>query len=528
MALNRRSRQQHQIPDAERKIGPRGSQETTLLTKKIWRFLNSHEDSALCLVNIENVQVFRDNLQELRKERRSWRAGFINGAVNKVYRTGFTAAFRMQQHCYTREHLSEKFNTLKTATTVTGRGIFTVAEAVDVIENFVDDGNLDTSDVDIFIAPPENDILTDEDSGPEDEGGTINNLNGGQLSAPAEIRVRRLCNLVESSCTELQDKKHRTWIDGDMEAQKTLAFQAYNYSKFSSLSPVELFELFINNSVIELLVKNTNKYALFKNCPDPKVTEEEMKCFLAILLLSGYNELPGKKCYWDSGLDMKNEMVCQAMRRDRFIQIMRFLHCADNSETIPNDKMWKMRPLMNLLKCKCLDNFVPSEFLCFDESMVKYYGKHGCKQFLKGKPIRFGYKIWSLNTDTGYLINFEIFQGKNTTTNETYSKLFGKSAAPLVSMLDEIPQDELPYQLFFDNLFTSPALMKHLKDRGYGSTGTVRINRLPKDCPLSSKKDMQNESRGSFQCKIEKEDGIFVARWKDNSVVYSRIDIIWY
>ncbi|XP_046684893.1 piggyBac transposable element-derived protein 3-like [Homalodisca vitripennis] len=396
---------------------------------------------------------------------------------------------------------------------------FTVAEAVDVIENFVDDGNLDTSDVDIFIAPPENDILTDEDSGPEDEGGTINNLNGGQLSAPAEIRVRRLCNLVESSCTELQDKKHRTWIDGDMEAQKTLAFQAYNYSKFSSLSPVELFELFINNSVIELLVKNTNKYALFKNCPDPKVTEEEMKCFLAILLLSGYNELPGKKCYWDSGLDMKNEMVCQAMRRDRFIQIMRFLHCADNSETIPNDKMWKMRPLMNLLKCKCLDNFVPSEFLCFDESMVKYYGKHGCKQFLKGKPIRFGYKIWSLNTDTGYLINFEIFQGKNTTTNETYSKLFGKSAAPLVSMLDEIPQDELPYQLFFDNLFTSPALMKHLKDRGYGSTGTVRINRLPKDCPLSSKKDMQNESRGSFQCKIEKEDGIFVARWKDNSVV---------
>ncbi|XP_046674878.1 piggyBac transposable element-derived protein 2-like [Homalodisca vitripennis] len=147
---------------------------------------------------------------------------------------------------------------------------FTVAEAVDVIENFVDDGNLDTSDVDIFIAPPENDILTDEDSGPEDEGGTINNLNGGQLSAPAEIRVRRLCNLVESSCTELQDKKHRTWIDGDMEAQKTLAFQAYNYSKFSSLSPVELFELFINNSVIELLVKNTNKYAFIQKLPRPK------------------------------------------------------------------------------------------------------------------------------------------------------------------------------------------------------------------------------------------------------------------
>ena len=29
-----------------------------------------------------------------------------------------------------------------------------------------------------------------------------------------------------------------------------------------------------------------------------------------------------------------------------------------------------------------------------DESMVPYYGGHSAKMFIKGKPIRFGYKIW--------------------------------------------------------------------------------------------------------------------------------------
>lgn len=44
--------------------------------------------------------------------------------------------------------------------------------------------------------------------------------------------------------------------------------------------------------------------------------------------------------------------------------------------------------------------------------MTKYYGLHNCKQFIRGKPIPFGYKMWCLNLADGYLINFNIYQGK--------------------------------------------------------------------------------------------------------------------
>ncbi|KAH9379157.1 hypothetical protein HPB48_002667 [Haemaphysalis longicornis] len=97
--------------------------------------------------------------------------------------------------------------------------------------------------------------------------------------------------------------------------------------------------------------------------PDPKVTKEKMKCFLRVLVLPGYNRLRGKKCFWDSGTDMRNEIVYNAMRKNRFVEIMRFLHCADNASLTLSDKLTKLRPVMTLLKAKFQHHFQPARQL---------------------------------------------------------------------------------------------------------------------------------------------------------------------
>lgn len=66
------------------------------------------------------------------------------------------------------------------------------------------------------------------------------------------------------------------------------------------------------------------------------------------------------------------------MRRDRFIQIMRFTHCADNSKMNPYDKIYKVRLFMDKLKLKFLEHFVPKKNLNYNETMVKYYERHSC------------------------------------------------------------------------------------------------------------------------------------------------------
>ncbi|KAJ8913987.1 hypothetical protein NQ315_008979 [Exocentrus adspersus] len=108
-----------------------------------------------------------------------------------------------------------------------------------------------------------------------------------------------------------------------------------------------------------------------------------MKCYLGILILTGYNDLPGQRFYWDSDSDMRNHLVYNSMRRDRFLQISRFIHFADNNNPDISDKIWKMRPLMDKVKSKFLEHFQPEEHLCYDESMIKYFGKHSCKQFIR-------------------------------------------------------------------------------------------------------------------------------------------------
>ena len=207
------------------------------------------------------------------------------------------------------------------------------------------------------------------------------------------------------------------------------------------------------------------------------------------------------------------------MRRDRFQQIMRFVHCSDNNNIDKEDKMFKLRPLMNVLKDKYLKHFVPEQELDYDESMIEYYGRHSCKQFIRGKPIRFGYKVWCLNTTKGYLVNFEVYQGKLPNANPEYETSFGKAAAPMVQMITELPQPDLAYRLYFDNLFTGMNLLKYLKDNGYGGTGTFRENRIPKDCPLTSSAKMKKNLRGTFEHAYSKDDGIIITRWMDNSVV---------
>lgn len=200
---------------------------------------------------------------------------------------------------------------------------------------------------------------------------------------------------------------------------------------------------------------------------------------------------------------------------------MPFLHFADNSKINPNDKAWKIRPMLEMLKNRCLKNFVPEKQLSYDECMVKYFGKHSCKQFIRGKPIRFGYKIWSLNRKDGYLVNFELYQGKSIKGNPDYDKLFGKCASPLVTLLDEIPTEKmnLRYELFMDNLFSNPALFSYLRFRGYNAIGTIRENRLPKGSPLTSKNTFMKKDRGYFETVLEKNSGLLYVRWMDNSVV---------
>lgn len=61
------------------------------------------------------------------------------------------------------------------------------------------------------------------------------------------------------------------------------------------MTSLELFELFFTNDIINLLVEGTKKYSLFKNWDDQNITSDKIRCFIGILILSGYYHLLSKR-----------------------------------------------------------------------------------------------------------------------------------------------------------------------------------------------------------------------------------------
>nr|CAH7756451.1 unnamed protein product [Callosobruchus chinensis] len=123
---------------------------------------------------------------------------------------------------------------------------------------------------------------------------------------------------------------------------------------------------------------------------------------------------------------MSNGMIKEATRRDRFVQIMRFVHCADNTRMDTEDKMWKLRPVISRLQESFLKYHKPSEHMNYDESMIKYFGRHHCKQFIRGKPIRFGYKVWCLNAENTTLLTLRFIKVKHQGPMNHMRQLLGK------------------------------------------------------------------------------------------------------
>lgn len=405
----------------------------------------------------------------------------------------------------------------------------------------------DYTAADVYITPPDDFQLSEEDSADEDQPQSVNHLSGQQLAAEADVRyVTTSCKTVSPSdeinsqdtsdeeddvplaalaSTAKVGQRHaakrpeltRKWSQRDLPSDSGCSQHDSTIPSFleKDWTPVKLFELFFDTDTIQLLVENTKKYAQdVKGDHGFTVDEETMKVFLAILLLSGYAVLPRRRMYWEQQPDVWNEGVATAMPRKKFEDLLRYIHISDNSRLQTNDKFAKVRPLLAMLNERWLLFKPHASQLSIDESMIPYFGKHGAKQHIHGKPIRFGYKMWSLATFRGYLIQGEPYQGASTSYDIPELGIGGSVVMDLIS---ELPKDQ-KYDLYFDNLFTSLPLLDRLAVEGFGATGTMRINRTKK-APLKNPKDLLKTARGSHYFVQDETSGSVIVQWHDSKIV---------
>lgn len=140
---------------------------------------------------------------------------------------------------------------------------------------------------------------------------------------------------------------------------------------------------------------------------------DNLDTFVGILLLSSYNMRGEQKEYWSKDPDLKCDIVRLAMSRKRFYQIKSKIKYSKRKNKDDSDKAWRVRAIVNLFKENILQLGFFSTALSVDEMIVKFFGRSCMKQYIPQKPDRFGFKFWVICTAFGYLLDFDIYCGKN-------------------------------------------------------------------------------------------------------------------
>ena len=107
-----------------------------------------------------------------------------------------------------------------------------------------------------------------------------------------------------------------------------------------------------------------------------------------------------------------------------------------------------------------------------DESIILCYGKHSTEKFIRGKAIRFWFKLWCITSSKGYLLHAEPYCGVDTDLQDT---ALGQGADAVLGLIEKC-EVKVGSAVAFDNLFTSLPLLDELTELGIGARATLQQN----------------------------------------------------
>lgn len=241
----------------------------------------------------------------------------------------------------------------------------------------------------------------------------------------------------------------------------------------------------------------------------PAITRSEVYGFLGINLVMSYHKLPSWTYYWNNDHDFSVPFLSTIMTRKRFAQILSNIHVNDNS-CIPEDnqdKLYNIRPFIDALNENYVKLYSPSKRQSVDESMILFKGRHSIKQYNPMKPIKRGYKLWVRADTDGYISKFEVYQGKAShacepsAADNNESEGFGLGEQ-VVHSRDLFHKHQ---EVYFDNYFSSVALMEYLRQNGVHAAGTVRLSR--KGLPVGMNEKL---SCGEYDYRVSKGGVVFI------------------
>ncbi|XP_064648765.1 piggyBac transposable element-derived protein 4-like [Lineus longissimus] len=288
---------------------------------------------------------------------------------------------------------------------------------------------------------------------------------------------------------------------------------------FSLLWPPELWQLLVDETNRQAnRVKATKPDHYYAKSYYP-VTLEEMKAFFGCRVV--IEMLVHKTRYEHYWRQKDNDLTItpgfnRIFTRDRFLAIWSFLHCVneDDPELDKTDKIYKTRPIFNIVLEKFQHYYKPEQDLSLDEGMIPTKNSLSIRQYIKDKPVRWGIKSFLVcDSENGYICNDEIYTGARDDANAIDN--LGVTGNLVVRLLR--PFTDQNYRVYCDRYYSGIELAQYLKRQcGIGYVGTIQTNRagFPKDIIKKKNQMARGES-------IMKNNGeVACITWRDSRPIY--------
>ena len=298
-----------------------------------------------------------------------------------------------------------------------------------------------------------------------------------------------------SSDEEVESKENTppasAWVPGThrIAAARFTAIATVVLPRSRTRNELGYFRCFVTDTLIDMMVLNTNAYARSLQATPPFVTDApEMWRFMAARIRMGIVRMSETRMYWQA--EYADAYVMQLFTRNRFDDLLRYWHIAPPTPAgVRHTAVEKISPLYHDCQRLFQTYFIPGRELALDESMVRCKGRTPWKTTIKTKPTPTGYKIYTVGSN-GYLLGFSIYRGKGG-----YDTPHAAIHNTVVNMVR--PWAECNRVLYLDNLYTSPALCDHLLQMGVQSCGICRPNR--KALPPHIRAEMKQLPKGGYK-----------------------------
>ena len=293
----------------------------------------------------------------------------------------------------------------------------------------------------------------------------------------------------------------------------------------TDVSALSLFELIFDDAMVDRILTSTLAYAESKKKKKrkrynlfmrKKLTKAELYAFLGCLILLSIHKVRNHRKAWSATKAQYLSKLHDLMTCQRFELIGCFLHVVtpEEEDALATNRLKKLQPYLEHIKSNSLTYYQPLQHLSVDERMVKSKCRSHMVQYMRNKPVRWGFKLWVVADTSGYTIDFNIYTGKEESTDH------GLTSKVVMDLLE--PFWFQGYEVYTDNFYSSPSLFQALLALEIRATGTLRTNRIGVPSAVVAVKralEKKEAKRGNGYYVRDSSTNIVYVCWRDVKVV---------